>query len=75
MSSLRRNIVTARDIVNDEQIFIKCDTVQEALNIAGKLHKIELKEHTYSQIRLRSTHPSLKQGYRWVNLVKWIGGA
>jgi len=58
-----RNIVTARDIVNDEQIFVKCSTVQEALNIAGKLHQIELKEHTYVQIRLRST-PCSKKKYR-----------
>ena len=56
-----RNIVTARDIVNDEQIFVKCSTVQEALNIAGKLHQIELKEHTYVQIRLRSSSPSRKR--------------
>jgi len=59
----KRNIVTARSLIDNSQIFVKCDTVQEALNIAGKLHNIELKEHTYTQIRLRST-PCPKTKYR-----------
>ena len=50
-----RTIVTARNIEDNNQIFIKCSTVNEALYIAGKLHKIELSEHTYVQIRFRST--------------------
>lgn len=51
-----RTIVTARSITdNNQQIFIQCKDVYEALNIAGKLNQIELREHTYSQVRLRST--------------------
>ena len=69
-----KNIVTAR-VSTDEQIFIQCADLKEAFNTAGKLHQLELKEHTYTQIRLRSSKPSMNQGYRWVNLVKWIGGA
>ena len=58
-----RTIVTARSLEDNTQIFVKCSTVQEALNIAGKLHQIELKTHTYTQIRLRST-PCSKKKYR-----------
>ena len=57
----KRNIVTARSLVDNSQIFVKCNDPIEALNIAGKLHNIELKEHTYVQIRLRSSIPSRKQ--------------
>jgi hypothetical protein len=69
-----RTIVTARSITdNNQQIFIQCKDVYEALNIAGKLNQIELKDHSYSQVRLRSSRPSMKQGYRWISLVKWFG--
>jgi len=70
-----KTIVTARVSTDNQQIFIQCKDFKEAWNTAGKLHQIELKERTYSQIRLRSSRPSMNQGYRWVNLVKWIGGA
>jgi hypothetical protein len=70
-----KNIVTARSTITNEQIFIQCKDIHETLQTAGILHQIELKERTYSQIRLRSSRPSMNQGYRWVNLVKWIGGA
>ncbi len=55
-----KTIVTARNIVNDEQIFVRCSNVSQALNVAGKIHQIELKERTYSQVRLRSSIPSKK---------------
>ena len=70
-----KTIVTARNTVTNEQIYIKCDSFKDAFNTAGILNQIELKEHTYRQVRLRSSIPSMNQGYRWVNLVKWIGGA
>lgn len=57
----KKTIVTARNINDDSQIFIECASVTEALNIAGKLHNIELKEHTYVQIRLRSSTPPKKK--------------
>lgn len=58
---VKKNIVTARSLIDDSHIFVKCDTVLEAFDIARKLHNIELKEHTYVQIRLRSSVPSRKQ--------------
>lgn len=68
-----KHIVTARNTITNEQIFIDCNTVNEALRTAGKLNQIELHEHTYKQVRLRSSRPSMKQGYRWISLVRWIG--
>lgn len=56
-----KNIVTARS--GSEQIFIQCANTIEALHIAGKLHRIELKEHTYTQIRLRGS-PVPKKLYK-----------
>jgi len=70
-----KNIVTARNTITNEQIYITCKDPKEAFNTAGILNTIELKEHTYRQVRLRSSRPSMKQGYRWISLVKWIGGA
>ena len=70
---MTKNIVTARNLQTDEQIYIKCSDFKEAFNTAGLLHNITLKENTYVQIRLRGSVPSLKKGYRWVSLVKWIG--
>lgn len=67
-----KTVVTARNIITNEQIFIQCKDFNDAFNTMGKLHNITLKENTYVQIRLRSTRPSLKQ-YRWISLVKWIG--
>lgn len=58
---MSKSIVTARNVVNNEQIYVRCNNVSEALQVAGKLHQIELKSHTYSQIRLRSSFPSRKQ--------------
>ena len=58
-----KTIVTARNTVNDEQIYVRCSNVSEALNIAGKIHQIELKERTYSQVRLRSS-PVPKKLYK-----------
>ena len=52
-----KNIVTARNTVDNSQIFIKCNNISQALQTAGALHKIELKERTYIQIRLRSSIP------------------
>ena len=66
----QKTIVTARDIVNDEHVFIQCSDVKDALRTAGKLHIIG--ENHYVQVRLRSSKPSLKS-YRWIELVKWIG--
>lgn len=66
-----KTIVTAQDIQNNTHIFIKCNDTREALRMAGKLHIIG--ENHYRQIRLRSTPCSMKQGYRWIDLVKWIG--
>lgn len=56
----QKSIVTARSVTDNSQIFIKCKDVHEALQTAGKLHQIELKEHTYVQVRLRSSIPSKK---------------
>jgi hypothetical protein len=67
-----KTIVTCRNTITNEQLYIQCQSVSEALQTAGKLNQIELYEHTYKQVRLRSSRPNLKQGYRWVNLVKWI---
>ncbi len=58
MIKMVKNIVTARS--GNEQIFIQCKDFKQAWNIAGELHKIELKEHTYSQIRLRGSPVSKK---------------
>lgn len=59
----QKSIVTARNTQDNSQIFVKCNTVSQALEVAGKLHKIELAEHTYVQIRLRST-PCPKKLYK-----------
>ena len=67
----QKTIVTARSVTDNCHIFIKCNDTREALRTAGKLHI--LGEHSYRQIRLRSTPCSMKQGYRWIDLVKWIG--
>lgn len=56
-----KRFVTARSSTDNTQIFIECQNPIEALNIAGKLHQIELKSHTYYQVRLRSSVPSRKQ--------------
>jgi hypothetical protein len=56
-----KNIVTARS--GTEQIFIQCKDFKDAWNVAGKLHRIELKEHTYTQIRLRGS-PVPKKLYK-----------
>ena len=56
-----KNIVTARS--GNEQIFITCKDTIEALRIAGQLHRIELKSHTYTQIRLRGS-PVPKKLYK-----------
>jgi hypothetical protein len=55
-----KNIVTARNTITNEQIFIDCKDFKEAWNMSGRLHQIELKEHTYSQIRLRGSPVSKK---------------
>ena len=55
MSNNKKHIVTARSTVTNEQLFIECSNVSEALQTAGKLNRIELREHTYTQIRLRKT--------------------
>ena len=73
MSTNKRTIVTARSLEHNVQLYIKCKDVSEALQTAGKLNRIELREHTYCQVRLRGSVPSLKKGYRWVSLCKWIG--
>jgi hypothetical protein len=70
---MKKTIVTARHVQDNTQIFIKCKDVSEALNVAGQLNRIELREHTYRQVRLRSSIPPVKQGYRWISLVRWIG--
>jgi hypothetical protein len=70
---MTKNIVTARNTITNEQIYIVCKDIHETLQTAGKLHNIELKERSYSQIRLRSSIPTVKQGYRWISLCKWIG--
>ena len=72
MSQCNKKIVTARDMQTNEHIFIECQDFKEAWNISGKLHTLELKEYRYSQVRLRSSRPSLKS-YRWISLCKWIG--
>ena len=66
-----KHFVTVRDLADNQQYFINCKTVTEALNLAGKLENLELKEHKYTQIRLRATRPSLKK-YHWISLVKWV---
>lgn len=58
-----KTIVTARNTTDNNQIFIKCKDVHEALQTAGKLHQIELKQHTYTQIRLRGS-PVPKKLYK-----------
>lgn len=63
--SLKR-YVTARSITDNIHIFIDAQTPKNAFNTAHELHK--LGEHRYTQIRLRSTKPSLKS-YRWINLI------
>jgi hypothetical protein len=70
---MTKNIVTARSTITNEQIYIQCKDFKDAFNTAGILNQIELKEHTYKQIRMRSSVPTVKQGYRWISLVKWIG--
>lgn len=72
MSQCNKKIVTARDNTNDTHVFIECQDFKDAWDTMGKLHILELKERTYSQVRLRSSRPSLKS-YRWINLCKWIG--
>jgi len=67
-----KTVVTARNTITNEQIYIRCDNTIDALRVAGKLNQIELKTHTYKQVRLRNSIPSMKQGYRWISLVKWI---
>ena len=67
-----KNIVTARNIVDNQQIFVKCNNVSEALEVAGKLHRIELKERTYVQIRLRGT-PCSKKLYKELHIQDIIG--
>lgn len=59
----QKSIVTARNTVDNSQIFVRCSNVSQALQIAGRLHQIELKERTYTQIRLRST-PCPKKLYK-----------
>lgn len=61
----KKVIVTARSVIDDQHIFIKCETTLEAFKTAQKLHN--LGEQRYYQIRLRSSKPSLKS-YRWVSL-------
>ena len=56
-----KKFVTARSTIDNSQIFIKCQDVREALNIAGKLNRLELKEHSYVQVRLRSSQPPLRK--------------
>lgn len=67
---MNKHIVTAR--IDDQQYYINCKDFSEAFNVAGRLHNIELKEHNYTQIRLRSSIPSISKGYRWISLVKWV---
>ena len=70
---MTKTVVTARNIITDEQIYITCSDFKDAFNTAGKLHNITLKENTYVQIRLRGSIPDINKGYRWVSLCKWIG--
>lgn len=65
----KRTIVTARSVIDDQHIFIKCENTLEAFRTAQKLHK--LGENRYYQIRLRATAPSLKS-YRWISLLPTI---
>ena len=62
----KKTIVTARSVMDNTHIFIKCNDPKSAFNTAHELHK--LGEHRYIQIRLRSSKPSLKS-YRWVSLL------
>lgn len=66
MSQLK-TIVTARSVMDNTHIFIKCESPKDAFNTAHELHK--LGEHQYRQIRLRSSMPN-KKLYK---LVQWIG--
>lgn len=61
----KKTIVTARSVMDNTHIFIKCDSVLDAFRTAQKLHS--LGEHRYYQIRLRASKPSLRS-YRWVSL-------
>ena len=58
---MSKNIVTARLVTDKTQIFIQCKDIREALNVQNKLLNIELKEHTYRNISLRASKPSLKK--------------
>ena len=61
-----KKYVTARSVTDNLHIFIETKTPKDAFNTAGKLH--QLGEHHYTQIRLRSSKPSL-QTYRWISLI------
>lgn len=52
---MTRNIVTARLVTDNTHIFIRCQDIKQAFQVQNKLLNIELKEHKYCQIRLRST--------------------
>lgn len=50
-----KTIVTARNTITNEQLFIQCKDFKDVFNTAGILNQIELKTHTYKQVRLRSS--------------------
>lgn len=54
---MSKSIVTARLLTDNSHIFVKCKDIHEAFAVQSKLLNIELKEHTYTQIRLRSSSP------------------
>ena len=58
---MSKNIVTARSVTDNQQIFIQCKDVSHALHTAGKLHNIELKEHTYVQIQIEKFNSIIKE--------------
>lgn len=51
----KKLIVTARNILTDQHVYIKCNDSTDTFNTA---HQFHLKSHVYVQIRLRSTEPS-----------------
>ena len=61
----QKSIVTARDVINNEHVFIQCSDFKQAWNTAGSLHI--LGEHKYRQIRLRST-PCSKKLYKQLHI-------
>ena len=55
----KKRFVTARSVTDNTHILIDAQNPLGCFKVAQELHK--LGEHKYTQIRLRSTKPSLKQ--------------